>query len=77
MEFFGEERGYKGGFDSFEDIGGINTLQEKITLVRGKNGHHKLIGESQKSLRHQKLNVTKGGVTESIDVVVTFKVHHQ
>ena len=52
-------------------------LQEKITLVRGENGHHKFIGEGQKSLRHQKLNVTKGGIAESIGVVVTFKVRHQ
>ena len=57
--------------------GDIKTLQEKSTLVRGENGHHKLIGEGQKSLRHQKLNVTKGGVVESIGVVVTFKVRHQ
>ena len=52
-------------------------LQEKSTLVRGENGHQKLIGEGQKSFRHQKLNVTKGGTVESIGVVVTFKVRHQ
>ena len=52
-------------------------LQEKMTLVRGENGHHKLIGEGRKSLRHQKLNVTKGGIAESIGVVVTLKVCHE
>ena len=44
--------------------------------MRGENGHYKLIGEGQKSLRHQKLDVTKGGIAESIGVVVTFKVRH-
>ena len=53
------------------------SLQEKMTLVRGENGHHNLIGEGQKSLRHKKLNVTKGGVAERIGVVVTFKICHQ
>ena len=52
----------------------MGSLQEKRTLVRGENGHHKLIGEDQKSLRHQKLNVTKGGIAESIGVVVAFKI---
>ena len=55
----------------------MKSLQEKRTLVRGEKCHHKLIGDSQKSLRHQKLNVTKGGVAESIGVVVIFKVRHQ
>ena len=61
----------------FEALKPLNTLQEKRTLVRSKKCHYKLIGEGQKSLRHQKLNVTKGGVAESIGVVVTFKVRHQ
>ena len=55
----------------------LNDTKRKRTLVRGKNGHHKLIDEGQKSLRHKKMNVTKGGIAESIGVVVTFKVHHQ
>ena len=52
-------------------------LQEKRTLVRGEKCHHKLIDDSQKRLCHQKLNVTKSGVAESISVVVTFKVRQQ
>ena len=53
------------------------SLQEKMVLVRGEKCHHKLIGEGQKSLRQQKLNVIKGGVVKSIGVVVTFKICHQ
>jgi len=52
-------------------------LQEKKTLVRGEKCHHKLISDGQKSIRHQKLNITKGGIAKTIGVVVTYKVRHQ
>ena len=55
----------------------MGSLQEKRTLARVKKCHHKLIGDGQKNLRHKKMNVTKGGIAKSIDVVVTFKVRHQ
>jgi len=53
------------------------TLQEKRTLVRDKKCHHKLIGDGQKIIRHQKLNVSKSGIAKSIGVLVTYKFHHQ
>ena len=54
-----------------------HSLQEKMTLVSGEKCYHKLISDGQKSLHHQKLNITKGGIAKSIGVVVTFKVCHQ
>lgn len=55
----------------------LKALQQKMALVRGKKCHHKLIGDGQKSIRHQKLNVAKGGVTKSIGFVVKCKFCHQ
>ena len=43
----------------------------------GEKCHHKLIGDSQNNSHHRKQNVTKGHVTKSIGVVVTFEVLHK
>jgi len=55
----------------------LKATQQKWSLVMIEKCHHKLIGDGQKSLPHQKLNVTKGGIGKNIGAMVTFKVCHE
>ena len=47
------------------------------SLVRVKKFHHKLTGDGQKDLHHQKPNIAEGSIPKSRGYVVTFKVNRQ